>query len=252
MKTNLSHECYKMVHQRSSWLALLVLFFLMLYAATPTAYLTKNIISQGFGAGQWTIIIMIALSANFIAMEWRNNTMTTLLYKSPNHQVVYFAKLIALIGYSIFLLIVGLLFTFIIKSLLVNNRFAWSATYHQYSLLDALFINLLGVGIYLLFTITLSLLLVSLVKSSAVVIVIGLMVGFLGSNISAIIMHAFPSLKGVLAWNPLNMINVISQLTNPSDMAVSALTNQQLIAGNLIYAGIFLVIGLLVFKRKGA
>lgn len=252
MKTNLSHECYKMVHQRSSWLAIIVLFGLMLYAATPTAYLTKNIISQGFGAGQWTIIIIIALSANFIAMEWRNNTMTTLLYKSPNRQVVYFSKLFVLIGYSFILLIVGALFTFLVKFLLVNNRFSWQATYYHRSLINALFINLFGVAIYLLFTITLSLLLVSLFKSNAVVIVIGLMIGFLGANISAIIMHAFPSLKGVLAWNPLNMINVISQLTNPSDLAASALTNQQLIAGNLIYAGIFLIIGLFVFKRKGA
>lgn len=124
MKTNLSHEFYKMIRQRSSWVAVIVFFGLMLYSATPTAYITKNLISQVFGTGQWVIIIMITLSANFIAMELKNNTMTTLLYKSPNRWGVFVAKLIVLIVYSIILLIAGFIFTLIIKAVLVNSHFA--------------------------------------------------------------------------------------------------------------------------------
>lgn len=86
MKITFSHELYKMAHQRSSWLAFIILFGLMIYSAIPIAYINKNLISQGFGSGQWVIIIMIALSANLVAMEFRNNTMATLLYKSPNRQ----------------------------------------------------------------------------------------------------------------------------------------------------------------------
>ncbi len=123
MKTNLSHEFYKMIRQRSSWVAVIVFFGLMLYSATPTAYITKNLISQGFGTGQWVIIIMITLSANFIAMELKNNTMTTLLYKSPNRWGVFVAKFV-LIVYSIILLIAGFIFTLIIKAVLVNSHFA--------------------------------------------------------------------------------------------------------------------------------
>jgi ABC-2 type transport system permease protein len=52
MRITLSHEFYKIVHQRSSWLALIILFGLMVYTATPAAYISKNIVSQGFGAGQ--------------------------------------------------------------------------------------------------------------------------------------------------------------------------------------------------------
>lgn len=81
-----------MTHQRSSWLAIIVLFGLMLYSSTPIAYINKGLVSQGFGAGQWVIIIAIALSSNFIAMEFKNNTMTTLLYKSPNRRSVFLSN----------------------------------------------------------------------------------------------------------------------------------------------------------------
>ena len=250
MKITLSHEFYKIVHQRSSWLALIILFGLMVYTATPAAYISKNIVSQGFGVGQWIIIIMIALSANFVAMELQNNTMATLLYKSPSRTTVFIAKLIVLIIYSIVLLIVGFLFALMIKLLFANGRFYWQMIYYQHSLMIDLLLNLAGVAIYLLFTITLSLLLISLFKSSAIVVVIGLFIGFLGANISGVVMQAFPSLKAVLAWNPLNMINIITQLSDPSLTKITALTNGQLIAGNLIYAVIFLVVGMLIFKKS--
>lgn len=239
-----------MAHQRSSWLAFIILFGLMIYSAIPIAYINKNLVAQGFGAGQWVIIIMIALSANLVAMEFRNNTMTTLLYKSPNRQSVFFAKLITLIIYSFLLLLASFLFALIIKLLFVNDKFSWELIYHQHSLITDPVINLAGVALYLMFSITLSLMLISMIKSSAVVIVIGLFVGFLGAPISAFLMNALPGLKHILAWNPFNMINIIAQLANPSIHQVSALTNGGLIAGNLIYTLIFLLIGLWTFTKR--
>lgn len=250
MKATLSHEFYKMLHQRSSWLALIILFGLMAYSATPTAYITKNLVVQGFGAGQWIIIIMIALSANFIAMELRNSTMTTLLYKSPNRQTVYLSKMLILILYGAFLLIIGFIFALIIKLLFASGKFDWQMMYHQHSLMNDLLINLVGVEIYLLFTITLSLLLISLFKSSAVVIVIGLFIGFLGANLSGIAMQAFPNIKGIIAWNPLNMINVITQLSDAKMVTITALSNGELIAGNLLYTVIFIIIGVRTFNKS--
>lgn len=250
MKTILSHEFYKMTHQRSSWLTIIVLFGLMLYTSIPTAYINKGLVSQGFGAGQWVIIIAIALSANFIAMEFKNNTMTTLLYKSPNRRSVFLSKLIVLIVYNFLLLIISFLLALVIKFLLVNNRFDWNALYHQHSLIDNLLINLTGVAIYLLFIITFSLMLITIVKSNAIVIVVGLFIGFLGSTISDIMMKAIPGIKSVLAWDPLNMINIITQLSGSNGVPVSNLTNGELIAGNLIYAVIFLLIGLWTFNKR--
>lgn len=250
MKATLVHEFYKMTHQRSSWLALIILFGLMVYTATPAAYISRGIVSQGFGAGQWIIIIMIALSANFVAMELQNNTMTTLLYKSPNRTMVFVAKLIVLVIYSALLLAAGFIFALIIKFLFASGKFDWQMIYHQHTLMENFLLNMLGTAVYLLFIISLSLLLIALFKSNAIVVVIGLFIGFLGANISAVIMQALPALKSVFAWNPLNMINIITQLSNESTMKLSALTNEQLIVGNLIYTAIFLLIGVWIFKKR--
>ena len=193
---------------------------------------------------------MIALSANLVAMEFRNNTMATLLYKSPNWQSVFLAKLITLILYSLLLLLASFVFALIIKLIFVNGKFSWGLIYHQHPLITDLVINLAGVALYLMFSITLSLMLISMIKSSAAVIVIGLFVGFLGALISAFVMEALPSLANVLAWNPFNMINIIVQLANPSIHQVSSLTNGELVAGNLIYTLLFLLIGLWAFKKR--
>lgn len=250
MKHTLSHELYKMAHQRSSWLAFVILLGLMIYSATPVAYINKSLVSQGFGAGQWVIIIMIALSANLVAMEFRNNTMTTLLYKSPNRSSVFLAKLMTLTLYSFLLLLASFVLAVILKLVLVNQKFSLVLTYHQHTLIADLLLNLVGVGLYLIFTITLSLLLISLIRSSAVVIVVGLFIGFLGSTSSAFIMQALPELKPVLAWNPLNMINIIVQLSNNGLRQTTALSNGQIITGTLLYAFLFLVLGLWSFNKR--
>lgn len=249
MKTTFSHELYKMAHQRSSWLALILLFGLMIYSAIPIAYINKGLVAQGFGAGQWVIIIMIALSANLVAMEFRNNTMTTLLYKSPNRQSVFLTKLFTLILYSLLVLLASFVFALIIKLLFVNSKFSWGLVYHQHPLITDLVINLAGVALYLMFSITLSLMLISMIKSSAVVIVIGLFVGFLGAPISAFILNTLPGLANILTWNPFNMINII-QLADPGIHQISMLTSGELIAGNLIYTLLFLLIGLWAFKKQ--
>lgn len=250
MKTVLAHEFYKMGHQRSSWLAIVALFGLMLYSATPIAYINKNLVAQGFGAGQWTIIIMIALSANFVAMEFRNNTMTTLLYKSPNRQTVFWAKLIVLLGYGVLLLLCGLAFAMILKFLLVKDKFDWALLYHQHSLLNDLLMNFGGIAMYLLFTITLSLMLITIFKSSSVVIISGLAIGFLGATFSALAMQVLPGAASVIAWNPLNMINIITQFSNAGVAKSSGLSCGELVIGNLIYSLLFLIIGLGTFKKR--
>ncbi|KRM81374.1 hypothetical protein FC35_GL000145 [Limosilactobacillus coleohominis DSM 14060] len=222
----------------------------MTYSATPTAYITKNLVAQGFGVGQWSIIIMIALTANFFTMELRNNTMTTLLYKSPSRSTVFLAKFFVLVIYGFWLILIGFLFALLIKIGLVGDKFAWQMMYHQHPLINDLLLNLLGVAVYLVFTIALTLLLIALFKSSAVVIVIGLLIGFLGANFSGIALQAFPHFRRVIAWNPLNMINVINQLSDAGMDKITALTDTSLVIGNLVYAAIFLFIGLIIFRKS--
>lgn len=246
MRSSLNRELFKARHQHLLWYSLLALFVLMLYATFPLAYLTRRTVAQGFGLDQWVIILMIAISSNTVTMEYRDHTMPTLLYKSPHKIVPYIAKLVILFIEGLVMLAVGIIFTLIIQSLFAR-RFAWSTLLNHHSLFINLFASVGGGVVYLLFTITLSLLLVAISGSNAVVIVIGLAIGFFGSNLSAALMQALPGLKAIIAWNPLNMINIINPFANAASTVY--LSTSQLVIGNLIYSALFLAIGLLIFKR---
>lgn len=250
MKINLSHEFYKFAHRKIPLYGILVLLVLMLYTVGTSYKMTPSLLSQGFGAGQWAVIIIIAISSDMIAMEWRNNTMATLLYKTSHKSILYTAKFIVLVFYSFILLVFGIIFSFILKTLMVGSKFSWHDDYHGHPLINALFLNMGGTMIYLIFIVALSLMLILLIRNNATVIIIGLAIGFLGSDLSNLAMSAFPGLKSILAWNPLNMINIITQLSNNEMVTVTHLTNSELIIANLVYAVVFFWIGALLFKKR--
>ena len=246
MGNNLSQEIYKFTHQRTSLYGLLIMIALMLYSSIPAYKVNPFLITQGFGAIQWCAIIMVAVSADSISMEYRNNTMVTLLFKSNHPFTIYLAKLITLVVYGITLLLAGFICSLILM-LLLGNNYSWSDNFHGYSLITALGYNLLGAFIYLLFTISLSLLLVILLKSNSIVIIIGLAVDFLGANFSGLLMNILP--KQLWAWNPLNMINIIVQLSNQSVIKITHLSNFELFLGNGCYTLLFIILGLWAFKN---
>lgn len=251
MKINLQHEFYKFAHRRIPLYSILILLGLMFYTVGSNSdEVTRSLVSQGFGASQWAAIIVIAISSDMIAMEWRNHTMDTLMYKTANKNALYLAKFLVLVVYSFVLLVCGTVFTFIIKDLILGSKFSWQDNFNGHSLINALFLNMGGAMIYLIFIISLSLMLILLIKSDATVIMIGLAIGFLGADLSNLAMATFSGLKSILAWNPLNMINIITQLSNNKMLKVTCLTDTELIIGNLVYAVIFFWLGILIFKKR--
>lgn len=250
MKINLAHEFYKFAHRRIPLYGILVLLGLMLYTVGSSLRISSYLVTQGFGAGQWATIIIIGISSDMISMEYRDNTMATLMYKTSSKSALYVAKFIVLLVYSAILLVFGTIFTFIIKALMIGSKYSWLDTYHGCTLIKAMLINMVGTMIYLVFIIALALMLILIIKSNAVVIMIVLAIGFTGENASSLALNVFPALRPILAWSPLNMINVITQLSDNSVMKYTYLTNLELIIGNLIYAAIFFYIGLLLFKKQ--
>lgn len=250
MQKNLYHELYKFNHRHISLYGILVMLGLMLYTAVPSNNVTKNIIAQGFGTGQWAIVVMIVVTVDMIAVEYRNNTMSTLMYKSTNKVSLYLSKFITLMLYGCFLVFIGGVATFIIKLITLRNSFDWNTIYHTHTLLTDLLLNLSGALIYILFIVALALLLTSIIKSDAAVIIICLVIVFLGADISNIVMQAFPQLRSIFAWNPFNMINIITQLSNNKIGNITYLTNIQLIFANLIYSLLFLWMGCRFFKKR--
>lgn len=250
MKNNLREEIYKFRHQGTPYYGIVALILLMIYTAI-SGKINSNIISMGFGAGQWIIIILITVASNFIDMEYRNNTITTLFYKHSRKSQIYIAKFLIIALYGLGLIMLGILSTLVMKQLLVGAKYSWETVYMAKKiLLNSLLLNMLGAFIYALFISALAFFLINLLKINAAVIGIGLAIGFLGLDISNAVITAFPNLMGIIKWNPLNMISVIAQLSDTSYTKFSYLSNNQLVWGNLIYIVIFLVGGNLLFNKR--
>ncbi|MGY5339119.1 ABC transporter permease [Levilactobacillus spicheri] len=249
MKTSLRTEYYKFIHQKAFPVSLLVLLLLMVYSALTAKLTTTQIIFE-FGAVQWIPIILIAMSSDFFAMEYRHHTISLLLYKNPNKWQIYCAKLLIIILYSLILSLVATSFTVLLKWLLAGHRYHLLTQLGQQTLLSSMLANIGGTLIYALFIVTLGFMLIMLLHLNAAVIGIGLALGFLGAGFSVALMTALPSLSHIIRWNPLNMIFVTSQLVNPLYSQASHLSNPQIISGTLIYALLFTLIGYLLFKRR--
>ena len=89
-----------------------------------------------------------------------------------------------------------------------------------------------------------------LFRNGAVAIVIGIFLAFMGDWISSGIMTSFPGIDKIWAWNPLNMINVVTQLGNQVVLKTVLLDAHQLVIGTLLYALLFALFGILAFKKK--
>ena len=246
--TSLRAELFKFSHQKSAQTGILILIILMIYSILTTKVNSTQVIFE-FGAVQWIPIIMIAVGSTFFAMEYQNRTILILLYKSTKRWQIYLAKLTIVWLYSLVLTLIATLLTIVLKSLLVRTPWSALISNHQ-TLLTLLTGNVIGTTVYALFIVTLSFMLIMLIKINVAVIGIGLALGFLGSGISVALMETFTSLISILRWNPLNMIFITQQLANPAYATVSHLSFFEIIGGNLIYAAIFVILGYGLFKKR--
>lgn len=246
--TSLRAELFKFSHQKSALAGILILILLMVYSVLTTKVDSTQVIFE-FGAVQWIPIIMIAVGSTFFAMEYQNRTILILLYKNTKRWQIYWAKLMIVWLYSLVLTVIATLLTIVLKFLLIRTPWSALISKHQ-TLLTLLTGNVIGTVIYALFIVTLSFMLIMLIKINVAVIGIGLALGFLGAGISVALMGAFTSLISILRWNPLNMIFITQQLANPAYAAVSHLSSFEIIGGNLSYAAIFIILGYGLFKKR--
>ena len=250
MKTSLKEELFKFTRQKTPVYGLLTLLVLMSYSAL-TAPITPTQLIFEFGAVQWVTIIMIAVSSAFLAMEYRQHTIILLVAKHPRRFQVYLAKLLVLWLYSLVLTGLATVFTVVLKTIFVGHRYGWfHPVAHHQTLFALLSGNVLGTLLYTLFIVALSLLLITLVKSNAIVIGIGLALGFMGAGFSVAFMHTFAAQVALIRWNPLNMIFITQQLANPPYAAISHLGNGQVISGTLLYTVAFILVGYWLFKKR--
>lgn len=250
MGKSLKEEVYKFNHEQISLYGLLVLLFAMLYNVLTSKALDRRFLSYGFDAIEWIPLIIIAVGSAFFAMEYKNRTILTMMYKSTSKLKIYLAKFLVIFIYSVVLTAAAILLTFLFSFLFTGHKYNWAATINGHSLIIDLLTNMLGAIIYSFFITGLSFMLCILNRNNAVVVCIGIVLAFFGAGFSSALMQSFPNAISIIKWNPLSMIFISQQLTRTSLMSTSHLLDSELIIANIAYGLIFAVLGYYLFKHR--
>lgn len=250
MKISLSQEWYKFRHQKGPIIGILFLVGVMLLMSVISKTINRNQIRESFGAAQWIFMIIIIISANFLIMEDQYGTNQTLFYKHQYRWSIYNAKLIILSLYCGVLTVISFGLSGLIKIVLAP-QLSWFSYNSQGShlLIDLLF----GTGacfLVAIFILTFIFLLAVLIPINTVVISLGLILIFMGQSIASLTIEAGAGFSDLLKWQPFNMLNLISQLLNPTDQKITHLANYQLLLGVIGYTIFCYLLGYHEFKRK--
>lgn len=251
MKTALSQEFYKLVHNKLTWWTSLLIVPLML--TMPMTFKdTRWLIMANFGSSQWILLVLIIVGATLFSMETQYNTILMVLYKAPSRLIIYIAKFIILCCYDLSLHLFALILTILFKMLAIGGQTSWGAIYqYQQSLIINTFTtSIIDISMSLM-VIALLFLLSCLIDSNAIVIATSIVIVFMGQILSSILLHEQPEFVNWLKWNPFNMLNLTFQYANyPVYHKLTQLATNQLLVGTLCYTLLFLWLGNTCFKRR--
>lgn len=252
MRFSLYQEFYKLIHQKMVWISPLVLLGLMVTTGFTIGYNeSKLLMTTCYDAPDWIILILAVVGATFFSMEFQNNAILTLIYKSANKRAVYFSKYIVILGYNILLHVIAMAFTFVLWMTPLSRPVSWSTLYlyHQplwENLLKTSAIDVLTTT----FIISLIFLLSCLINNNAVVISVSLLMIFVGQFISGSLLNGNKAVY-FLRWNPFNLTNLTRQYYNYATYVdTSHLSNVQLLCSTASYIVIFVTSGYLIFRKK--
>lgn len=252
MVHSIRQELYKLAHRKITWISAILLLFLMIFAGfSLNDEVKKLLLTLTFDSSDFIMFILVIVGATSFSMEFQNNAILTLLFKSANKIDVYLSKYIVLFMYDIFLHVLAIFYTIVLRYTVFRFNIDWNTIYlyHQ-----PVWINMLSTsGIDLITTmliIAIVFLLSCLINNNAIVITVSLLVTFLGQSISARLMNR-EMLVGIMKWNPFNMIDLTRQYANYGMYVLTThLSNPEILLGSLIYIIIFFIIGYLIFRRK--
>lgn len=252
MAYSIKQEFYKLVHRKITWISAILLLFLMIFIGfSLSEEVKKLVLTLTFDSSDFIMFILVIVGATSFSMEFQNNAILTLLYKSANKIEVYLSKYIVLFIYDIFLHVLAIFYTIILRYTIFRFNVNWNTIYlyHQ-----PVWINMLATSAIDLITTMLIIAIVFLlscsINSNAIVITVSLLVTFLGQSISSDLTRS-KMLVGIMKWNPFNMVNLTRQYANYGMYVLTThLRNPEILLGSLIYIVIFFVIGYLIFRKK--
>ena len=257
MITLVKQELFKISKKRSTLvLSILLVIFMIALAVMgknyPDYFSGSGLFLDKFGAPGVITFIMIAAASVTIAQEFQYGTIKNLLYRRYSRTEILFSKWLALLIYSLYLYVLSLVVSLILKFALFSNVELGAAfnpnsgSVWQVTLLSSL---AQFTGLWLI--VSLVLLLACLFNSSGAAISAGLIFYF-ATNIVSNIMTGLISRYEWLKWNPLNMLNLNYQVVDSTGyiQQITKLSNAQMWTGVLVYIAVFLALGLFAFRKK--
>ena len=252
MAYSIKQELYKLAHRKITWISAILLLFLMILTGFAMAEDTKKLVlALTYDSSDFIMFILVIVGATSFSMEFQNNAILTLLYKSANKIEVYLSKYLAIFIYDIFLHVLAIIYTIILRYTIFRSNVNWNSIYlyHQ-----PIWINMLKVSaidlVSTMLIITIVFLLSCIINNNAVVITVSLLVTFLGQGISSSLTRRH-MLVVIMKWNPFNMVNLTRQYGNfITYVEITHLRNPQILLGSIIYIMIFFIIGYLIFRKK--
>ncbi|WP_158727608.1 ABC transporter permease [Levilactobacillus enshiensis] len=254
MRKTLWREIFKFKHQRLAWVTPLLVALLMGGVALTTHRMTlsdqKFYVTSGYVGFQWSILFLIVISATSVAMEFEYGTIKQLAMQVPHRWLIYVAKFLVVLGYSMLLhvLVVGV--TLILK-VSGDPRMHWQTIYRYHQSLGC------NLGINALLDLYGGVLIVSLVfllascsRHGATAIAVGVGACFMGEGLSSLLLGSFKAFVPWLKWNPFNMFYLQEEYGNPDYRTMTHLTIRQLEIGNVVWTLLFIGIGAVIFSRR--
>lgn len=255
MSTLINQELYKILKKKSSIIIPAVIFIIMI----AMALLSKNYedvfnlesqFKQGFTGFSWIFFLMIIQASTIITMEFHYGTIKNLLYRNYSRTNIILSKFITLFIYSLSIFIITTLLSLILKFLLFPDMNILKQSANNLSLLQEHLLTALASYIGMWLILSLVLLISCILKSPGVSIAIGIVFYFAASVISGILFAAINQWEW-LKWNPLNMMNLATQiLDNDTFKKMTKLELHELFIGNVAYIIIFLILVILAFRKK--
>lgn len=251
MITLYRQELRKLLKKQSTWwcpgiLIALAVTFASLARVNAKLFPAKDLFSANFGVGQFLVFFVIGTAAAMVTMEYQYGTIKTVLTQSYTRGQVLVSKWLTMLTYSLILYVGTLGVALLLKVSLLNDKFmvfAHPSFWHQWLAVTA------GDFMNTWLLLSLVLLVATVFKRSGTAVAVGI-VGYFLLSLVNVPMIALIKKYAWLKWNPINMFNYAPQLRDASLSHVTKLSNMQFFWGNLVYIGLFLALGWLLFRRR--
>ena len=254
MGTLIKQECFKLCKKKSTFIIPIIIILLMVVQAIISknyddVFSPQSSIESAFSGFSWFIFLLIIQASTIISMEFYHGTIKNLLYRKYTRTNIIISKIITLVIFSLLYFIISIVVGFILWAIFFNDINLIESKGDELSLLSKMLLTGLGtyVGTWLVLSVTL--LISCAMKSPGVSIAVGIVFYFATSILSGILTIIVDKWEW-LKWNPISMMNIMVQIIDKEMKKYTKLELHELFIGNIVYIIIFLILVVLVFKKK--